>query len=499
MNKKFTKLMAALALLTFMTPSLAGWGQHSRTETTTTYTWTSRNWEDSSNSWENDKGGYQYNGTGTTNVQVTSNTIYTGAGATSKNEFTNITSITVNAATTTSGVGNITVKVGSGSVQTICSLSKNRTFTDYTLNFATPVSGKVTFAVNCSTNSMYMHSISVTTSDSGGSNTYTVTYNANGATSGTVPSDNTQYANGAQVTVLGNTGNLAKDHYTFGGWNTAADGGGTAYTAGQTFNITANTTLYAQWIADTYGYTLNITGEESHAETALYVDGVELQANDEIAYEAEVTVSVITDDFYAYSISVKDASNNTVTFNTTTESFIMPASAVTITVNITEIPTWTVSFTTNGIADGTKQVIQGDAIGTLPEATAEYIPAGYTFVGWYNGDITEPIQTAPTFISPADPVNSSLTLKAVFAQVSGTVSTGTLTEQEIKTNFTNNAQAYSDNEVEYEDNSDNITWAAKGNWSAGRPWIQIRNNTTPSYIKIEAVESISSVMVTITS
>ena len=81
--------------------------------------------------------------------------------------------------------------------------------------------------------------------------TYTVTYDANGATSGTVPVDaNSPYNGGASVTVLGNTGNLAKPYCTFDGWNTAADGSGTPYTTGNTFNIDANTTLFAQWEDD---------------------------------------------------------------------------------------------------------------------------------------------------------------------------------------------------------------------------------------------------------
>lgn len=77
--------------------------------------------------------------------------------------------------------------------------------------------------------------------------TYSVTYNANGATSGDVPVDNTSYSSGASVTVLGNTGNLAKTGHTFSGWNTAADGTGTNRAVGSTFNITSNTTLYAKW------------------------------------------------------------------------------------------------------------------------------------------------------------------------------------------------------------------------------------------------------------
>jgi hypothetical protein len=42
-----------------------------------------------------------------------------------------------------------------------------------------------------------------------------VIYNGNGSTSGSVPTDGTVYANGAQVTVLGNTGSLAKNSDTF--------------------------------------------------------------------------------------------------------------------------------------------------------------------------------------------------------------------------------------------------------------------------------------------
>ena len=78
--------------------------------------------------------------------------------------------------------------------------------------------------------------------------TYTVTYNGNGATSGTAPTDSySPYESGATVTVLDNTGSLAKTGYSFGGWNTKSNGTGTNYSAGATFSITANTILYAKW------------------------------------------------------------------------------------------------------------------------------------------------------------------------------------------------------------------------------------------------------------
>ena len=77
---------------------------------------------------------------------------------------------------------------------------------------------------------------------------YTVTYNGNGNASGSAPADSSTYVASAVVTVLANTGNLTKPGYAFAGWNTAADGSGTTYAAGQTFAMgSANATLYAKW------------------------------------------------------------------------------------------------------------------------------------------------------------------------------------------------------------------------------------------------------------
>jgi uncharacterized repeat protein (TIGR02543 family) len=82
---------------------------------------------------------------------------------------------------------------------------------------------------------------------------YSVTYNANetqhqaGVTSGSVPST-TSYASGTVVTVAANSGNLARQGFTFAGWNTLANGSGTTYAAGSgSFTLNANITLYAKW------------------------------------------------------------------------------------------------------------------------------------------------------------------------------------------------------------------------------------------------------------
>lgn len=46
---------------------------------------------------------------------------------------------------------------------------------------------------------------------------YSVTYGGNGNTGGSVPVDTQQYVEGDTVTILGNTGSLAKTGCTFGG------------------------------------------------------------------------------------------------------------------------------------------------------------------------------------------------------------------------------------------------------------------------------------------
>jgi hypothetical protein len=97
----------------------------------------------------------------------------------------------------------------------------------------------------------------------------TLVYNGNGNTGGSVPVDgNSPYADGSTVTVLGNTGSLTKaGGATFAGWNTHANGSGTAYSPGNTFTLSANTTLYAQWNVNpiTWQTPVNLAGDSDVA------------------------------------------------------------------------------------------------------------------------------------------------------------------------------------------------------------------------------------------
>lgn len=106
---------------------------------------------------------------------------------------------------------------------------------------------------------------------------YSVTYNGNGATSGSVPVDaSSPYASGSNVTVLGNTGTLALANYTFDGWATANDGTGTSYTVGGTISgIAADVELFAKW-KQTVTLNTGSQGSEEEKTPYIYINGAAL-------------------------------------------------------------------------------------------------------------------------------------------------------------------------------------------------------------------------------
>jgi Listeria-Bacteroides repeat domain (List_Bact_rpt) len=86
---------------------------------------------------------------------------------------------------------------------------------------------------------------------------FTVTFNNNGGAGSLAPeSDSTPTA-----LSLFSTGTMTDPGFHFTGWNTAANGSGTAYADGATYPFTASTTLYAQWAANgTFTVTFNNNG-----------------------------------------------------------------------------------------------------------------------------------------------------------------------------------------------------------------------------------------------
>ena len=82
-----------------------------------------------------------------------------------------------------------------------------------------------------------------------------VTYNANGGEN--APTDSTVYHYNESVPVA-SVESMTKTHNTFNGWNDKADGSGNNYSAGGTFNITEDITLYAKWTVNAVTSLVNV-------------------------------------------------------------------------------------------------------------------------------------------------------------------------------------------------------------------------------------------------
>ena len=92
---------------------------------------------------------------------------------------------------------------------------------------------------------------------------YTITYDANGGTGTVAPT--LLRADAESVEISGNTG-FSKNGLFFSSWNTQADGKGTIYKKGDTYNKKENITLYAIWtdfITVTYYNGTKLVGEDA--------------------------------------------------------------------------------------------------------------------------------------------------------------------------------------------------------------------------------------------
>ena len=125
---------------------------------TNTYTFTSKAWADATKSWTSIKDGNQL--TSGQGVQVTAGV--SGAGAELKTSLSNVTKVVIKYCTNASkGVGSIKVDVGNASVSKNVTKVGGTTLRDLEFDFNN-ASGDLSFVVTCTTNSIYVNSISIT-------------------------------------------------------------------------------------------------------------------------------------------------------------------------------------------------------------------------------------------------------------------------------------------------------------------------------------------------
>ena len=261
------------------TTTLAGWtftsssypsNKTNFTATTGTMTSSSTFYLNGSGSTWNSTKGYAFTAvtditiTLTLNQAVPKGTVFTLSAATFYNKASNapMTGFTIKAKEGTGSYATTGVGTTSWSLST-SSATKTTTYTTQAaLASGTAIAFQLTGTGKAGSGQGYMNNITITAT------TYSVTYNGNSPTSGSVPTDNVKYITGGTVTVKANSGSLTKSGYTFSGWNTNTSGTGTNYTAGSgTFTITADKTLYAKWDAAATTVSLTKAGQNNGSFT----------------------------------------------------------------------------------------------------------------------------------------------------------------------------------------------------------------------------------------
>lgn len=194
---------------------------------------------------------------------------------------------------------------------------------------------------------------------------YSVTYFGNGNTAGSAPEDyNSPYRYGDRVTVLDIIKSFIKSGFRFNGWNTEADGSGIGYSANDTFIITADIDLYAQWVP----IALNaITVKASPTEGGSVSGSGMYYIND--------TVEISTTPNQGYNFVQWDDGNQQLSRT------IVVRGAATYTAQYAIKP-FTVTFDLNGHGSTTPppQTVSYNGYATKPTNPSD---SNYFFDGWY--------------------------------------------------------------------------------------------------------------------
>ena len=202
--------------------------------------------------------------------------------------------------------------------------------------------------------------------------------------------------------------------YTFLGWATEASGA-KVYNDGASITITAATTLYAVWQANTH----MVTFSPSPTGATVKVNNSSSSPVNSVSYGSTVTIVITPAAHYTVS-SVTADSGVTVTGSGSNWSFTMPDKDVAITVTMVEDTKYTVNWYVTGTP--TEEVnYAGEALAGIDDPTIDCY--GKVFMGW-----TATADYSDATIAPADlftdastktmPSNNSTNYYAVFARES---------------------------------------------------------------------------------
>ena len=215
---------------------------------------------------------------------------------------------------------------------------------------------------------------------------YAVTYNANGATAGSIPAHDGLFSTGDTITVLENSGNLVRTGYNYIAWNTQANGLGTNYAPGQTFTMgSSEVILYAVWDEVVAEPTYSVTYNGNNASAGI-------APVDSATYEEGVTVTVLDNTSGLARTGYIFAGWNTQPNGLGTDyapgaTFLMGGSDLVLyALWNTEAPTYTVTYYSY-LDDGGTVPVDGalydsGAMVTILDNTGDLTRDGYIFAGW---------------------------------------------------------------------------------------------------------------------
>ena len=340
-----------------------------------TFTFSSKAWAASPANWTSGKEGNAF--TANQGIQVT--TGVSGANGTSPASFTGISKILVQYCTNASkGKGTIKVKVGSGtekSYSVSAPASGGQTLKTAIFSYSPTETGKVKVTGECSTNSIYIWSVTILYQTA-------VTLNANGGAADKSASINHDATGTTSFTAC------TRDGYTCTGYYTASSGGTKILNADGTFASTsissyitsskwsyasASLTLYAQWEADTPAYT--ITAARNNASYGnVSLSGTTITATPAACCEYASP---------AYTVSPAGSATVSQDGNAFT---VTPSANTTVTINFQQKSAGkTVNFDAGAGVCATASLTEDcDGAGVvLPSVTASGVCKGWkTFAGW---------------------------------------------------------------------------------------------------------------------
>ena len=212
----------------------------------------------------------------------------------------------------------------------------------------------------------------------------TVTFNKNGGDTEASPNTMT-VTSGSSVGTLPTA--PTRTDYTFKGWNTAADGNGTEFTAATT--VTSNITVYAQWERNTTpvdpkeaAYRVEHYQEQPDGSYTIFATEFPLYG------EIGATVSAVPKTYEHYHVN-NEKSNLTGIVEMPTAGEDGAPEMLTLKVYY-DLDTVTVSYDLNGgtgkdgVSYAPETVKQGATV-TIKDAPSK---SGYTFEGWNDGTTT---------------------------------------------------------------------------------------------------------------